>query len=494
MSTKRTSPNRDEFAGGRVEDELPATRTGRMAEFGRLGLSLVSSAVRAGARGFVGGFGNREQALTDAHRAGAAVLLRSLGRLRGSAAKIGQFLAQRPGTLPDEYIEAMLTLADKVPAMSAPTVDMQIANELGKLPRALFASFERHPIAAGSFGQVHPASLPDGTKVVVKVQYPAVEDALAADLANLEMVLPALEKLTERDDLPELVAELRERLMEELDYRLEAENCLKFRSFFANQPMEIPRVHEAFSSPRVLTLDFVEGDSIETYLNKGPSLEERNRAALLLLRFHFASVLEHGLLHVDPNPGNYLFRQDGRLGIVDFGCVKRFSPDFAELLREIYRAAAEGTDRGLDDVLVECGMFPPDVDDRYREPMRKLARLWAKPCNTPDFDFGDRQYLDELTNLQHQLAREGAVKVPPEWLFYSRQVLGCSYLLYRLGGKHKSQFIANFEQIVSGAPLASAGQAKAPKAAKAAKVPKVAVENSGAPAVAKGRKKAAAKR
>lgn len=487
MSTKRTSPNHDDPAGGRIEDELPATRTGRMAEFGRLGLSLVSSAVRAGARGFVGGFGNREQALTEAHRAGAAVLLRSLGRLRGSAAKIGQFLAQRPGTLPDEYIEAMLTLADKVPAMSAPTVDMQVSNELGKLPRALFATFERHPIAAGSFGQVHLASLRDGTKVVVKVQYPAVEDALAADLANLEMVLPALEKLANRNDLPGLVAELRERLMEELDYQREAENCRQFRKFFADQPMVIPRVHDAFSTARVLTLDFVEGDSIETYLARAPSLDERNRAALLLLRFHFASVLEHGLLHVDPNPGNYLFRQDGSIGIVDFGCVKRFSPDFGELLREIYRAAAEGTDRAIDDVLVECGMFLPDLEDRFREPMRQLARLWAKPCNTPNFDFGDRQYLDELTNLQHQLAREGAVKVPPEWLFYSRQVLGCSYLLYRLGGKHKNQFIDNFKQIVSGAPLA-VGAAEAQAASE------VAVVNPPVPAVAKKTRKVAAKR
>ena len=447
-SRRRAEPDQN-------DDALPATRTGRAVEFGRLGMSLVSSVLRAGTRRLIATRGDRERAWSSAHRAGASVLLASLGRLRGTAAKMGQFLAQRPGTLPDEYLEAMLSLTDQVPAMSTATIEAQIHAELGRTPRTLFAHFERRPMAAGSFGQVHRATTHDGAEVVVKVQYPAVDEALASDLANLELFLPAFERLTDRDDVREMVDELRERLTEELDYQQEAENCRQFRELFAKEPFVIPEVHDSLSTNRILTMGFVEGESLSDYLASNPRLATRNRATALLLRFHFASVLEHDMLHVDPNPGNYLFREDGMLGVIDFGCVKRFPPEFSDHVRAVYRAAADGRARTIDRALVQCGMFDRSLPVEHRRPMRSLVRLWAKPGMTPNFDFADRSYLDELTQLQHQLMREGAVRVPPEWLFYSRQVLGYSYLFHRLGGRHKSLFVDSFQRIVDGkAPTA----------------------------------------
>jgi predicted unusual protein kinase regulating ubiquinone biosynthesis (AarF/ABC1/UbiB family) len=445
-------PHRPAAKGSLGDDDLPASRAARAAEIGRLGASLLSTMIRTGARELVSGLGGRERVVSEVHRAGASVLFASLGRLRGPAAKMGQFLAQRPGTLPDEYLESMLALTDRVPAMSATTVLTLIASELGRPPAALFAAFERTPLAAGSFGQVHAAARRDGREVAVKIQYPAVDEALESDLANLEMVLPAIERLAGRDDLDALVAELRARLTEELDYRREAESAALFRAIFAGRPIVIPEVHEDLSTRRVLTTDLLEGAPLQAYLDGAPTLADRNRAALLVLRFSFEAVLDHAVLHVDPNPGNYLFRRDGALGVVDFGCVKRFPATFPERVRTMYRAAARGRAGLLDDALVGCGLLSPEATPAERAPLRELARQWARPGLEPDFDFGDRAYLDELTRLQHQLARGRVVRIPPDWVFYARQVVGVTYLLHRLGARHRSAFIEQFQEVLAEPP------------------------------------------
>jgi aarF domain-containing kinase len=415
-------------------DELPRSRSTRALEMGTLGVKLAGNLLRAGALGLVATGLRRDQVWKDAHGAGAAMMVETLGKMRGVAAKFGQLLAQRPGSLPEEYIEAMLALADRAPAMSYSLIKTQIIGQLGRSPAELFASFDKTPLAAASLGQVHRATLADGTALAVKVQYPAIGETLDADFANLGVLVGLLERIGSWTDIRDAFAEVRERLTEELDYRREAANTRRFAALFEGQPYVIPRVHDALSTEKVLTLDFVDGKNLRDYLATDPPQERRNHFGRLLMRATWYAEFEHAVLHVDPNPGNYLFRDDGRLGILDFGCVKEFRPGFLAGLKQLMTASTYQGDRELDDALVACGLARPDATAGPREFFRTMSRSWAEPCTVETFDFGHRPYLERLVALQQVMLGKGPeVSLSPDWIFFGRQVVGITYLLYKLG-------------------------------------------------------------
>ena len=413
-------------------DELPETSGARAKAIAELGVELAMTLARAGARSLFAGSSGREGIWPEAHRDGAAAVLRSLGRLRGAAAKVGQMMAQRPGALPDAYVDALSALTDDIPPMSYALVKAQIENELDARPADLFASFDREPLAAASLGQVHGATTHDGARVAVKVQYPAVSDAVRADIASLSVLLPLLERAMGRDDLRSAFVDLAERLEEELDYRREAESVRAFQGLFEDRPYVIPEVHDALSTGKVLTLSRVEGVSLRRFVGERPSSERKDRFAELITGFMCTAVFRHRILHVDPNPGNYLFRADDRLGVVDFGAVKRFSPDFVAGLRALLRTAGSGSDRELDDVLVVGGLLSKSAPLGARKSVRALARAWSLPVWKAGFAF-DRAYVEEVAALQNAVVRESAIALSPEWLFWARQMLGMTFLLHTLG-------------------------------------------------------------
>lgn len=431
MIRRRAGEKSDGPEGGEA-DELPTTSRARARAIGALGAELAATLARAGARSLTASASERERIWPEAHRVSAAAMLRSLSHLRGAAAKLGQMLAQRPGTLPDQYTDALSALTDDLPPMSFSLVKAQVIGELGQAPTQAFAAFERAPLAAASLGQVHRALTHAGARVAVKVQYPAVSGSIRTDLASLRALLPLLERAMGRDDLRAAFAELSERLSEELDYRREAQHCAAFGRLYAGGRYWIPRVFEDLSAEKVLTLELVEGSSLRRFLEGRPSAAQRDHFSRLVARFMCTAVFFHRMLHLDPNPGNYLFCPDDRLGVVDFGCVKAFSPGFVEDLRALIATAARGTDRALDDVIVAAGLSAPDSSRSGREAIRKLARAWSRPAYDRGFAY-DRAYIDELTVLQNQAARDPALALHPEWLCWARQMLGTTFLLHKLG-------------------------------------------------------------
>ncbi len=250
----------------------------------------------------------------------------TLGNLKGALMKIGQMASYLDQGMPEPVREALAQLQSNAPPMAPELAAQVIEEELGAAPDKLFAEWDERPIAAASIGQVHRALTHDGLAVAVKVQYPGVAEAIRADLDNAGLLFGAMKVMFPGLDPKPLVAELRERIAEELDYRLEAENQRLFAEYYQDHPfIHVPGVIDDHSAGRVLTTELVAGARFADVV--AGDRETRDRAGEAIYRFVFGSLYRLGIFNGDPHPGNYLFGADGRVSFLDYGLVKRFTPE-----------------------------------------------------------------------------------------------------------------------------------------------------------------------
>lgn len=300
-------------------------------------------------------------------------IARSLGEMKGAAMKVGQALSfVDVGLVPPEYRKALGMLQQDAPSMPFAAVAAVVTEELGGPPSEVFDWFSPEPIAAASIGQVHMAHLGD-REVVVKVQYPGVAKAVEADLRNAAL-LSAVARLGQKllvglvgdVDVRALIDEVRDRVGEELDYRIEARNQTDFRAAFAGEPgIHVPEVVADRSTRRVITTEYVDAMRWSAAL-EAPQ-EQRDQWGRAIARFVHLSLLRHGMVNVDTHPGNYLFHEDGTVTFLDFGCVSRFEPHRTEGIRRLVLAFYEDDDDAILDALVGLGLlsardgFAPEV-------------------------------------------------------------------------------------------------------------------------------------
>jgi len=296
--------------------DLPTSRLGRLVRFAGLG-------TRAGLEKIAGKFGR-----SGSEAALAAAAAKALGTMRGLALKLGQMASYVDGFVPEEhrqlYEDAMRSLRDAAPTMPTEAVRRVVESELGRPPESLFAEWCEAPIASASLGQVHRACLHDGRQVAVKVQYEGVADAVAADLANSEILGTLLRPVSSKFGLAEQLAEMRARFLEELDYLHEAQAQKSFAAVFtAASQIKIPAVIHELTSRRVLTTELATGLKFDAACSSNE--EDRKAWAETLWRFVFANLLGPGFFNADPHPGNYLFGPQGRVCFLDFGCTRTLS-------------------------------------------------------------------------------------------------------------------------------------------------------------------------
>jgi predicted unusual protein kinase regulating ubiquinone biosynthesis (AarF/ABC1/UbiB family) len=299
---------------------------------GKLGLNLVGSYLGYQVQNIFLGETGRPQRKADFHKKASRQLRDELGALKGPAMKVGQLLSMQNGTLPDEALLELANLQMQAPGMHASLARAQFKSALGKYPEEMFREFDPEPFAAASLGQVHRAVTLNGEKVAVKIQYPAIHSAIESDLNLLRSaVLPA--RVT--GHVPSaLLDEIARGLVEETDYVREAGNLDYFRTGLAGLDfVTVPRVHRELTSDRVLTMSFVEGESLTDWLKREPSQALRDFMGARLCEAYETQLQHLRVIHADQHPGNYLFRPDGRFGLVDFGCVKRVDFDILELRR-----------------------------------------------------------------------------------------------------------------------------------------------------------------
>ena len=315
----------------------------------------------------------------------------ALGGMKGAFMKLGQMASYLDVGLPDHAREALAGLQQDAPPMSAELAAGVIERELGDRPERLFLEWDPAPLASASIGQVHRAITRDGRAVAVKVQYPGVDEAIAADLDSAGVVFGAMGLAFSGFDPGPLVEEIRARVIEELDYANEARNQQLFADTYRDHPfIHVPDVVTELSTPRVLTTDLAEGVRFEEMA--GWSQDERNRAAEAIYRFVFRSLYRLNAFNGDPHPGNYLFQPGGRVTFLDFGLVKHFTPPEIETFGDMIRALVVERDTG-----------------RYRRIIESIGLL--KP-GTP---VSDDQVYEYFSHFYEFVLHDEEVTITPEW-------------------------------------------------------------------------------
>src|ERR1700730_7705216 len=298
----------------------------------RGGLRYASSAPRL----FAAAGENRQRLRTDLALQTAEDIATTLGAMKGVLMKIGQMASYIDDGLSPAVRRTLSRLQDSVPPMSAELAASVVTEELGLPPDRAFARWDPEPIAAASIGQVHRAITLDGRAVAVKVQYPGIAETIAADLGNVALLRRMLRITAPSQDVDALLDELRERVLEELDYRREADNQRLFAAYYDGHPtIAVPQIVGELSTRRVVTSELADGVRFAELA--GWSQQERDLAAETIYRFVFRSLYELHAFNGDPHPGNYLFHGGGRVTFLDFGLVRRFTPAELQPLAQMAR-------------------------------------------------------------------------------------------------------------------------------------------------------------
>lgn len=367
----------------------------------------------------------------------AEQLFSVLGQLKGGAMKFGQALSIFEAAFPEElakpYRAALTRLQEAAPPLPASAVHAVLTSELGPEWRTKFREFDDTPTAAASIGQVHRAVWSTGREVAVKIQYPDAGPALLADLNQLGRLARLFTVLQPGLDIKPLVAELKARVAEELDYQLEATATRVFARAYRDDPeIAVPRV--LAGSARVLVTEWIEGTPLSAVIANG-STDDRNRAGALLAVLHFSAPARTKLLHADPHPGNFRLLPDGRLGVLDFGAVARLPQGLPEPVGRLARLALEGDADAVLSGLRDEGFVKPDAAMDAAELLAYL-RPMLEPLAVEEFQFSRAWLRKEATrlgdprSLAYQLGRQ--LNLPPSYLMIHRVTLGSVGVLCQL--------------------------------------------------------------
>ena len=403
----------------------------RAARYARVGANVGGVAARiAGARFF---------GITLDRGRNAMELAAALGGLKGPIMKVAQLMATIPDALPPEYATELTKLQSQAPPMGWAFVKRRMLAELGPDWEKKFASFEHHPAAAASLGQVHRARAHDGSELACKLQYPDMQSAVEADLKQLGLIFAIHRRMDPVIDTTEIAKEIGARIREELDYRREAKHVALYRGMLGGIDLiRVPKPWPGLSTGRLLTLDWLTGDRLLAHTDD--PLAARNRLAQAMFTAWWLPFSRHGVIHGDPHLGNYsVFERDGEPGginLLDYGCIRIFPPSFVGGVMDLYN----GLRTGNDDLVVHA--YETWGFKRLSRDLIDVLNIWARFIYGPLMDDRVRSIADgvkpseygrrQAFQVHKALKEKGPVRVPREFVLMDRAAIGLGAVFLHL--------------------------------------------------------------
>lgn len=411
------------------QDKLPTTKIERAARFLKTGLKVGANyAKHYGQKAMLQ---NPDRSELD--RANASDIFDGFSQLRGSALKVAQMLSLDTINFSQSFTTVMQKAQYSVPPMSAPLAVQAFKSSIGKSPEAVFSKFNPNAHKAASMGQVHLAEM-DGKRMAVKIQYPGVADSIKSDLNMVKGIAPRLMN-TPLSELHPYFEEIEARLLDEADYKLELKNSLAFKKECESvENILFPNYFPELSSERVITMEWMDGLHLKEFLETNPSEEVRHKAAYAIWNFYEFQIHVLRKVNADPHPGNFLFRPDGSVVVLDFGCTKVLSDqlytdyftlgepylfdDKARARETLFRLEILRPTDGEQKIAYLTGLFA------------KLITEISRPYHQGTFDFNDDLFYENFNNIAAEIARLRELRGSKEFLFLNRTYFGL-YSLFK---------------------------------------------------------------
>jgi predicted unusual protein kinase regulating ubiquinone biosynthesis (AarF/ABC1/UbiB family) len=415
-------------------DKVPTSKIARASRFFKSSTKVGMNYAKYYGKKLTGSEVNED----DLDRQNADDMFKVFSELRGSALKVAQLLSMDTLNLSESFTNVMQKAQYSVPPMSAPLAVQTFQKSVGKKPSEVFDKFNTQAKKAASMGQVHEA-WKDGKRLAVKIQYPGVGDSIQSDLKMVKGMARRVMGLPQKE-LEPYFKEVEERLMEEADYKHELETSMKFAEDCAElEDIVFPKYYPELSSDRVIVMEFIDGKHLKEFLDEDPSQEIKTRAAKAIWDFYEFQIHKLRRVNADPHPGNFLFREDGKVGVLDFGCTKVLDD---QLYEDYFKLADphlfEDEDKARE-ALKRIEIIREDdtqEQERYMiDLFGRLVGLIARPYHEGYFDFTDENFYQELTDVSMEISQLGELRGSRHFLFLNKTYYGLFSLFYKLGAQ-----------------------------------------------------------
>jgi len=425
------------------QDKIPVSKVQRATKFVGTGAKMGGNYLKYYAKKLV----DKDTDRTELDEANASDVYNSLSELKGSALKVAQMMSMDENILPKAYAQKFQMAQYNAPPLSYPLVVKTFKRFFNHSPEEMFDSFTHKAVNAASIGQVHQAEL-KGKKFAVKIQYPGVADSVSSDLRLAKPIATRIMNVKGRD-LDHYLKEVEERLLEETDYELElkrsvylTEQCGHFKDII------FPKYYAEFSSQRVITMDWIEGQHLSDWLKTNPSQEIRNKIGQAMWDFYDFQIHELKEVHADPHPGNFIITEENKLAIIDFGCVKSIPEDFYNEYFELMRPGITRDQDAFLKLLHRLDFLRNEDSEAeksfFSKTFMRMVDLLGKPFATEEFDFSDKAYFDKIYSLgdeisnDKQFRRSNGARGSKHGIYINRTYFGLYNILHQIGAKIKS--------------------------------------------------------
>jgi len=384
-------------------DRIPVTKVHRASKFISTGAKIGTNYLKHYGKKFM----NPGRTSDQLHEDNAEDIYNSLSELKGGALKVAQMLSMDKNLLPTAYQQKFSMAQYSAPPLSYPLVVKTFKKYFGKGPEQVFDSFTNKAVNAASMGQVHQAFL-GNKKLAVKIQYPGVGDSVKSDLAMVKPIALTMFKLNPVE-YDEFIQEVESRMLEETDYTLELQRSMDLSEKTKRiKNIVFPTYYPEYSTPKILTMDWLEGSTLSEVLKHTLAQNERDKLGQAMWDFYHFQMHTLKAVHADPHPGNFIITPESKLGIIDFGCVKEISNSFYKIYFQLLDPEILGNSKKREKLFQELNFVysadNPSEREFFSSVFTTLVELLGRPFRSAVFDFADNAYFDELYSFGQKIS------------------------------------------------------------------------------------------